>query len=357
MKKRLVSVMFVVALTAMVMVGCNGETEKNDTTGKEETLKQSDSEAVKDTTENDDEIVIGLSLMDYSFEFFQDMIASARKTAEENGVTLIELDGASDVQKQLSGVEDMLSNFDLDAIFLNPVDSDAIGPATLAANAAGVPVVTVDVRSAEGEVFAHVASNNEQIGSTAAEYAVELLKERYQGEIKGTVIVMSYPQITSMAERSNGFIEYMEDYPDVEVVEISPVELSVTNAQSLWDDTMISYPEGAVDVVFGSNAQCIDGIIAATESAARTDFEALGVDNDEVTMEALAKNSFLAATVVQSPVNMGKKGVEMCIAAAKGETIESSEVATTLILVTREGYEEFRKQNEAERESLKNYYD
>ena len=72
-------------------------------------------------------------------------------------------------------MEDMIYAKKVDAIVLCPVDSDAIGTATLEANEAGIPVVTVDIRSNEGDVLAHVASDNKAIGEQAAKFAEEQL--------------------------------------------------------------------------------------------------------------------------------------------------------------------------------------
>ena len=339
--KKILALLLVLTM-ALSLAACGGAASDN----------SSGNSSSDDSAKADDKIVIGLTLMDYNFPFFQDMLASAKKTAEENGATIVDLDGAGDVQKQLQGVEDMIAGSEIDGLFLNPVDSEAIGPATLEANDANIPVVTVDVRSGLGEVVAHVASNNLDIGRTAANYAVELLKAKYNGEVKGTAIVMGYPQITSIKDRADGFLEVMAKYPNVKVVEIAPTALNILTAQSLWDDTMQSYPEGSFDVVYGSNATNICGIIAATEAAGRTDFDAIGVDNDQTILDALAKKSFLAATVVQSPVNMGKLGVETLIKAIKGEKIDNTEVATTLQLVTRDNFDEYQKTNEAEQASI-----
>ena len=44
------------------------------------------------------------------------------------------------------------------------------------------------------------------MGKTAGEYAADMLKEKY-GEVKGNVIVLSYPALETMNQRNEGFIE------------------------------------------------------------------------------------------------------------------------------------------------------
>ena len=116
---------------------------------------------------------------------------------------------------------------------------------------------------------------------------------------------------------------------------------------------MQSYPEGSFDIVYGANATNASGIIAATEAAGRTDCAGIGVDNDDIILKAVeAAGGFMDSTVVQSPIDMGKLGIETCIKAAKGETIEEYEIGTALKLVTKEGYADYVGTHEAEQASI-----
>jgi ribose transport system substrate-binding protein len=360
LKKKLLVLVLVVAMVMVSFIGCS-------TTGPGEAKPSADtpSEAPAEVSEApsseapaapaDEQIVVGLTLMDYNFPFFQDMLAMAKLTADKLGVKLIDLDGAGNVETQLTGVEDMVNGMGIDALFLNPVDTDAIGPATLEANEAGIPVVTVDVRSAQGDVVAHVASNNTDIGREAGKYAVQLLKEKYGSE-KGTVLMMGYPQITSMRDRMAGFEEIIAQYPDIELIKRDPIDLNVQEALNLMDDLLQTYPEGKLDVVYGANATNAVGINSATEAAGRSDFAIIGVDDDPELLNALQREgSPFAATVVQYPTEMGRLGVEIAVAAAKGETIPEKEVATAIKLITRDTIKQFLDDSAATQEAIKPY--
>ncbi|WP_066646847.1 sugar ABC transporter substrate-binding protein [Christensenella timonensis] len=359
MKKVLVLVL-AVAMAVTAFVGCAAPAaQESSAAPSESAAAPSESAAASEGAESaapaaDGDITIGLTLMDYNFPFFQDMLAAAKKEAEAQGVKLIDLDGAGDVQKQLEGVEDMISGTKVNALILNPVDSAAISPATLEANAAGIPVVTVDVRSEQGDVVAHVASNNMDIGREAGKYAVELLKER-NGSEKGKVLIIGYPQITSISDRAAGFQEIMEQYPDIEVVEQDPTNLNVQEAQTLMENLTQTYPEGTLDIVYGANATNAVGVISATEAAGRTDYDIIGVDDDPEILNAISKNGVTAATVVQAPIEMGKLAVQIAVKAAKGETIDESEVATPLTVVTRETYADFMKTYEQNQKDIEAY--
>jgi ribose transport system substrate-binding protein len=361
LKRRLLVLMLAVAMVMMAFIGCSttgpGDSKPSEKPVESTAVSEApvSDEPAEPAEPADDEIVIGLTLMDYNFPFFQDMLAMAKLTADQLGVKLIDLDGAGNVEKQLTGVEDMISGMGIDALFLNPVDTDAIGPATLEANSAGIPVVTVDVRSAQGDVVAHVASNNMDIGREAGKYAVEVLKEKYGSE-KGKVLMMGYPQITSMRDRMAGFEEIISQYPDIELIKKDPIDLNIQEALNLMDDLLQTYPEGQLDVVFGANATNAVGINSATEAAGRSDFAIIGVDDDPELLNALQREgSPFAATVVQYPTEMGRLGVEIAVAAAKGEAIPEKEVATAIKLITRETIQQFLDDSAATQEAIAPY--
>jgi ribose transport system substrate-binding protein len=302
-----------------------------------------------------DTITIGLTLMDYNFTFFQDMLAMAKKTAEDNGVKLVDFDGAGDTSKQLTDCDDMISALKVDALFLNPVDSDAIGPAVLDANEANIPVITVDVRTAQGVTTAHVSSDNVDIGRVAARYAVSVLKERYGSE-RGTVFVMGYPQISSIRGRAEGFVEVISGYPNIKLLQSDPITLQVEPAMKLMDDILQANPVGTIDVVFGANETNANGILSSAESNGRNDFLVVSVDDAENLLNALEDpNSIFGATVVQSPTEMGRIGIEYCIKAARGEPIDQPDVATAITLVTKDTIRQFRQEAKAVQDLIAPY--
>lgn len=358
MKRKILALLVSIVLLAVLIAGCGSSSEEatKDVETEKTTEKSEDTSDQKDTAKDseEDEIVIGLTLMDFNFTFFQDMLAMAKKTAEEQGVKLVEFDGRGNPQKQLKDVEDMITALKVDAIFLNPVDSEAIVPAVLDANDAGIPVVSVDVRSSKGKVEAHIASDNVEIGRTAARYAVELLKEKH-GSAKGTVIMVGYPQITSIRDRMTGFEEVITQNKDIEFIKRDPISLNVESALALAEDILTSYPKGKVDIIFGGNSTNALGILSAVESAGRNEIDVIGVDEDKDLLAALERKSPFAATVVQYPTEMGRLGVEYCAKLARGESIEESEVRTAIELVTRDTINDYMNTKKQIEEEIKAY--
>lgn len=282
-----------------------------------------------------------MSLMVFNHPFMQDILKSAIYTAEQAGYTVSAVDANWEASTQQQGLEDLISTGKMKALLVNPVDGDAIVPVIEEANKAGIPVVTVDAKANGGEIYAHAASDSIEIGKMAGEYAVERLKER-NGSEKGKVIVINYPQVTTMAERVQGFNEVVSQYKEIEIIEKSVVELTPESAQALMDDLIMTYPEGSFDLVFAANGTTGVGANAVTESANRTDYEIIAVDDDPEFVEALQKDGAFKGMVVQDGIDIGAKGMELCIAAAEGKEAEEKIVATQLSLVTNENLKEYQ---------------
>lgn len=349
--KKILSLIVIACLMLTLVVGCGSKSEpaKQDTTeNKQESApKAEEKKEEPKAEESKEEIVIGLTLMDYNFAFFQDMLAMAKKTAKELGVTIIESDGQGKPEKQLKDVEDMIASKKVSAIFLNPVDSAGIVPAVQAANDAGIPVITVDVTADGGVVMAHIASDNVEIGRMDARYAIEYIKNK-NGSAKGRVALVGFPQITSMRGRGEGFKEVMTGEPGIELIERNVIALNVATATKLGDDLLTSFPKGKLDVIFTANSQTALGLLAAVESAGRKDVAIMAVDEDpDIIAELLKEDSPVIGTVVQYPTDMGKMGIEYCVKAAKGEKIDNPKVSTKIMLVTKENIKEFAAEKEA----------
>src|SRR5919108_481439 len=86
-----------------------------------------------------------------------------------HGYEVLVVSGENDAARQNQQVEDFVARR-VDAIVLSPCDSKAVGQSVRKANAAGVPVFTVDIACLDpgAEVVAHVATDNYSGGRQAA---------------------------------------------------------------------------------------------------------------------------------------------------------------------------------------------
>ncbi|NLV76453.1 MAG: ribose ABC transporter substrate-binding protein RbsB [Tissierellia bacterium] len=274
-------------------------------------------------TSTEGKYTIGFVVSTQTNPFFVTLKQGAEDKAEELGVELIVLDSQDDPSKELANMEDLITK-NVDLIIVNPTDSDAIVNSIIAANEAGIPVITVDRASNGGEVLAHVASDNIEGGKMAGEYIIEQLKG------KGKVVELEGIAGTSAArERGEGFNQVIEE-SDIEVVARQTADFDRVKGLEVMENILQSQPE--IDAVFAHNDEMALGALEAIKASKR-DILVVGFDATDDAVASVEAGD-MAATVVQQPELMGKIAVETAVKALKGEKVDSN-IPVELKLITK----------------------
>lgn len=257
---------------------------------------------------------IGFAISTLDNPFFVDLKDGAEAKAAELGITLRIVDAQDDPARQLSGIEDLIAR-KVDLILVNPTDSAAVVPAVLAANRAGIPVITVDRGAEGGDVLAHVASDNVLGGRMAGEFIAQLLGG------KGKVVeIEGIPGTSAARERGQGFGEVMAQYPGIEVVARQEAGFDRARGLTVMENILQAQPE--IDVVFCHNDEMALGALIAIQAAGRADrIKVVGFDATDDAVKAVQEGRMLA-TVAQQPRLMGALAVEVAVKALQGEAVE-----------------------------------
>ena len=109
---------------------------------------------------------IGLSVSTLNNPFFVTLRNGAQEAAKKEGVQLIVADAQNDAATQQDDVQNFVTQ-QVDAILVNPVDSESIVPAVQAANQANIPVIALDRGASGGEIATLIASDNVEGGRIA----------------------------------------------------------------------------------------------------------------------------------------------------------------------------------------------
>lgn len=272
-----------------------------------------------------------------SLDFFVNIEAAMLKEAENYGweVTCV------DAQGQPMLAADYISQgvaAQYDAIMVG--SDETIIPAVEEAVTAGIIVINYDAWCGSEMVTARVSSDNVAMGRQMGDYAVELLKEKYDGEVRGTVIYLNF-SISSMLDRCEGFLAAFDGYEDVELIEVIPKDQFIDESYITMENTLTAMPEGTIDIVFGSNSGVALGALAAAETANRTDFVIMGIDDEEGQISALQDpDSVYVATLAQDPIAIGRICAETLAKLFGGEEV-STLVSVDARLLTKENVEEF----------------
>jgi ribose transport system substrate-binding protein len=272
---------------------------------------------------------IGVSLLTLDNPFFKVIGDEISKEGAKEGYQSLVVSGDKDVAKQSNQIKDFIVK-KVAAIVMSPCDSKSIVPVIQEANAAGIPVITVDVPCSEPgvKILTQIATDNFGGGKQAAEAMIEAL-----GASGGKIAVLHFKQVESCQLRVKGFREVIEAHnasgkPKIEIVS----ELESGGAKDMGfkatEDILQAHPE--VRGIFAINDPAALGARAALEKAGQADrILIIGFDGQPEGKQAI-KQGKIHADPIQFPDQMGAKAVDAIVRHSKGESIPP-----TILIPTR----------------------
>lgn len=153
---------------------------------------------------------IAFSISSLNNPFFTSLHQAAQEAAQLHGAKLVVADAQNSDAQQLS---DMLAflNKGIDALIVNPTNTETVVPGIELANNLNIPVITVDRKAAGGQTICHIESDNMEGGRMAARLMARLLDGS-----KGRVIELEgIPGTSAALERGAGFHEALKAFPEL----------------------------------------------------------------------------------------------------------------------------------------------
>ncbi len=265
---------------------------------------------------------IGVNLVTSTNPFFKEiadaMTGAAAPLAYEVQATYGEYDPA----RQKDQVKDFLVK-KVAAIVLSPCDSRSIGTAIADANAAGIPVFTVDLAcmADNAKIVTHIATDNREGGRLAGKTMVELLGG------KGKVAIIDYPEVESVIQRTTGFHEVVDKEPGIEIIASLPGGGDKAKARAAAQDVLQAHQD--LDAFFCINDPSALGTVAAIEQAGRAGkVKVIGFDGQPEARRAI-RDGKLHATILQHPTLIGQKAVDAIARYMKGERLPAQTLIPT----------------------------
>ncbi|MDM5153457.1 ribose ABC transporter substrate-binding protein RbsB [Bacillus sp. DX1.1] len=244
-------------------------------------------------------VKVGFSVSTLNNPFFVTLKKGAEKKAKDSGIELIAVDAQNDAAKQTNDVEDLIQK-GVDVIVINPTDSDAVASAVSAANAANIPVITVDRVANSGKVISHIASNNVEGGKMAGDYIRELA-----GEGANVAELEGIPGSSAARERGEGFHKVADK--GLKVAAKQAADFDRAKGLSVMEN--ILQANNDIKAVFAHNDEMALGALEALKSAGKTDVIVVGFDATDDAVKAV-KDGRMAATVAQKPKLIGEQAME-----------------------------------------------
>ena len=234
----------------------------------------------------------------------------------QDGIDYALLDGQAKVEVQIS-LMDTLINEGVAAIFLQPVDSVAVGPSIAKAKRAGIPVITLNIDASEKHA-AHVEMSH-FIG--AKDIAKEL-GSRMGG--KGKVVILNAPPgIIIRDMRTNGFVEGLkQNHPAIKVVADQSAEWSRKKAQDVFATMLAANPD--VNGVYGVNdSMALGAVDVAKQKGILDKLVIFGNDGEKDALESIEKGE-LTGTQYTDVYQQGRfAAVSATVAATGGVSAKS----------------------------------
>lgn len=266
--------------------------------------------------------------------YFQSSVSGGERAAEELGVELIVLDPQADATRQVTLVEDCISR-QVDAIVLDPIESNSLlGPITQAEEA-GIPIVTLDTYIDHPNVLTLIGVPQYEASLEFGRYVAGYIAGAMGGEARiGLMIASSEVQLA----RRDGFIEALKSIPGAVVVAEGDGRNILETATAEAENMLTANPE--INVIYATGDPQLQGGLAAGLSQGR-DIAFFGWDDIPAPFIAPLEEGRLVGFLKQTPDYGGEQGVRLLVQHLNGEAIPNR-VSYNPSIVTPYNVDEFR---------------
>ncbi|MBJ9594638.1 sugar ABC transporter substrate-binding protein [Burkholderia seminalis] len=284
---------------------------------------------------------IGVTMASFDDTFLTILRNSIADSAKKDGVTVQIEDGGNDVGKQLSQVQNMIAQ-KVDAIVVNPVDTDATPKITKMVTAAKIPLVYVNRKPVDFDKLpagvAVVASDEKQSGTLQARQVCKLLGG------KGDILVLMGELSNESARARTKDIEDViatKDCAGMKIVDKREGKWSRTQGQDITMNWLSSGTK--FDAIVSNNDEMAIGAINALKAARKLTPKTV-VAGIDATPDGLAamKAGELKVSVYQNAIGQGAQSVAAALKLAKKQPVDRY-VNVPFELVTPENMNQYAK--------------
>lgn len=272
---------------------------------------------------------IAVSLLTLQNPFFKVIGDELTAEAAKQGYDTLVVSADNDVARQSNQVKDFIVRRAA-AIVLSPADSKGIVPVIQEANAAGIPVFTVDIPCQEPgvKIVTQVATDNLDGGRQAGKAMIEALAGR-----GGKIGVLDLKQVESCILRVKGFKEVIGQHnaanPAAKIEIVSELDGggAKDKGYKAAEDMLQAHPE--LVGLFAINDPSALGARGALEKAGKAGkVVIIGFDGQPEGRQAI-KEGKIYADPIQFPDKMGQEVVRAFISHLQGEEVPALKLIPT----------------------------
>lgn len=229
-----------------------------------------------------------------------------------------------DIEGQTELVREAVNN-QVDGIIIAPNSYSGLSDSLTKAVNAKIPVVCIDSEVETIGIKTFIGTDNYEAGEAAGKELVSL------AGTKCRVGLVSFVKSAGNAEkREQGFINYISQFPDIEIVAKEYCNSDIQTASRLTGKIISENKQ--VEAIVALNALSSIGAAAEIqrlELGGKIKMIAFDSTPDEI---EFLQNGVINATVVQNPFSMGYLGVKAAVEAGDGKKIEPQIFTGTKII-------------------------
>ncbi len=272
MKKKVLSVILLMAMVATMLFGCGGTTEEAAEEG-------GDAEASAPK--------IGITIQSLKNDYWAGVMGKLEEILKEAGWDYTLIDCEDNAATQVSQIENFITD-GCEFIMVHPSDAAACEGIVSEAVAAGIKVMCWD--DPMEATTANWVLDNTALGKEIGKTAAEFINEHYTADAPAKVVTIGYPSTKVLLERENGIKAGLEEFCNEGVYEIvNSIEgIEADKALANVESALQADPDATVFVGVGAGA-----MIGANEAllqkfgGAGNIPENVGVITTDVTMQQL----------------------------------------------------------------------
>lgn len=323
--KKCITIAAILVLAAsLVMTGCSVSTSNPSSTPAASSDNSSNTATAKNPYQ--DAVKIG-----FVPNVIGDSVAAAwgegikRELKYYNNITLQAFDGKASAETQSQIMKDLI-NQKYDCIILQANDSAALAGTVKEAEAAGIPVITLNL-DVDTPHAALVAMVDYEAGNLVAEQIAKSI-----GDKEGNIVIIQAPPGASRGINvEKGFRDGVAKHPNLKILDAQNGEWLTEKGNEVMRDFLTKYPK--IDAVFAINDAMAEGASQAAEAAGRLkDMVIWGADGEKKALEYIEQGK-LTGTIYTNCYDQGATAARMGLyfIGASGQ-IDSSRFTKTPII-------------------------
>lgn len=237
-------------------------------------------------------------------------------------VTFQRFDGKASAETQVQIMSDLV-NQKYDAIILQAADSAALAASVQQAEAAGIPVITLNL-DADTPHAGLIAMVDYEAGALVAQSIADSI-----GGAGNVVIIQATPGATRGENLEAGFRDKLAEYADIKILDAQTGEWLTEKANVVMNDFLTKYEK--IDGVFCHNDAMAEGASQAAEAAGRLEEMCIwGADGESKALEYI-ENGKMAGTIYTNCFDQGATAARLAMYLIGSETDTSTYTSTPVI--------------------------